>query len=125
MNLLLGATLRPKVSKKFGGRIKAMVSGGAPLNPEIGIFFDSLGITFLQGYGQTEAAPVISCNRPSVGLKHDTVGPPLVDTEVRIAEDGEILVRGDAVMNGYWENPEATAQALTYGIKLDVEQSTL
>ena len=112
MNLLLGATLRPKVSKKFGGRIKAMVSGGAPLNPEIGVFFQSLGLTFLQGYGQTEAAPVISCNRPRAGLKMDTVGPPLANTEVRIAEDGEILVRGELVMHGYWRNPEETARVL-------------
>ena len=115
MNLLLGATLRPKVSKKFGGRIKAMVSGGAPLNPEIGVFFQSLGLTFLQGYGQTEAAPVISCNRPKVGLKMDTVGPPLANTEVRIAEDGEILVRGELVMHGYWRNPEETARVLKDG----------
>lgn len=115
MNLLLGATLRPKVSKKFGGRIKAMVSGGAPLNPEIGVFFQSLGLTFLQGYGQTEAAPVISCNRPKVGLKMDTVGPPLANTEVRIADDGEILVRGELVMHGYWRNPEETARVLKDG----------
>ena len=111
----LGATFKPRIGKRFGGRIKAMVSGGAPLNPEIGIFFDSLGITFLQGYGQTEAAPVISCNRPSVGLKHDTVGPPLVDTEVRIAEDGEILVRGELVMHGYWRNEEETRRVLKDG----------
>ena len=64
MDLLLDRTLRPKIRRKFGGRIKAMVSGGAPLNPEVGIFFHSLGLTLLQGYGQTEAAPVISCNRP-------------------------------------------------------------
>ncbi len=115
MNALLGATLKPRIGKRFGGRIKAMVSGGAPLNPEIGIFFDSLGICFLQGYGQTESAPVISCNRPSVGLKHDTVGPPLVNTEVRIAEDGEILVRGELVMHGYWRNPEETARVLKDG----------
>ena len=115
MNALLGATLKPRIGKRFGGRIKAMVSGGAPLNPEIGIFFDSLGICFLQGYGQTEAAPVISCNRPSVGLKHDTVGPPLVNTEVRIADDGEILVRGELVMHGYWRNPEETARVLKDG----------
>ncbi len=93
MDLFLGRTLRPKIAARFGGRIKAMVSGGAPLNPEVGIFFHSLGLTLLQGYGQTEAAPVISCNRPSAGLKMDTVGPPLRNTEVRIAEDGEILVQ--------------------------------
>lgn len=115
MNLFLSRTLKPKLSKKFGGRIKAMVSGGAPLNPEVGIFFESLGITFLQGYGQTEAAPVISCNRPSAGLKHDTVGPPLEGVEVRIAEDGEILVRGELVMHGYWRNEAETARVLKDG----------
>ncbi|RYE71189.1 MAG: long-chain fatty acid--CoA ligase, partial [Hyphomicrobiales bacterium] len=114
-NLFLNATLRPKLSKKFGGRIKAMVSGGAPLNPEVGNFFASLGITFLQGYGQTESAPVISCNRPQAGLKMDTVGPPLEGVEVRIAEDGEILVRGELVMHGYWRNEEETARVLKDG----------
>ncbi|RYY27579.1 MAG: long-chain fatty acid--CoA ligase [Sphingomonadales bacterium] len=115
MNLFLNATLRPKLSKKFGGRIKAMVSGGAPLNPEVGNFFASLGITFLQGYGQTESGPVISCNRPSFGLKMDTVGPPMPDVEVKIAEDGEILVRGELVMHGYWRNDEETARVLKDG----------
>ncbi|WP_353205696.1 AMP-binding protein, partial [Sphingomonas sp.] len=76
MDVILGATLRPKVAQRFGGRIKALVAGGAPLTPEIGTFFEAIGVTVLQGYGQTEAAPVISCNRPKVGLKMDTVGPP-------------------------------------------------
>ena len=115
MNLFLKATLKPKLAKRFGGRIKAMVSGGAPLNPEVGVFFESLGLTFLQGYGQTEAAPVISCNRPKAGLKHDTVGPPLEGVEVKIAEDGEILVRGELVMHGYWQNPAETARVLKDG----------
>uniref|UniRef100_UPI003B3A5AA1 AMP-dependent synthetase/ligase n=1 Tax=Sphingomonas sp. TaxID=28214 RepID=UPI003B3A5AA1 len=108
----VGRLLRPKIAKRFGGRMKAMVSGGAPLNPEVGNFFQALGLTFLQGYGQTEAAPVISCNRPAAGLKMDTVGPPLPDTEVRIAEDGEILVRGELVMHGYWRNDAETARVL-------------
>ncbi len=115
MNLFLKATLKPKLARKFGGRIKAMVSGGAPLNPEVGIFFQSLGLTFLQGYGQTESGPVISCNRPKVGLKMDTVGPPVDGCEVRIAEDGEILVRGELVMHGYWRNEEETARVLKNG----------
>jgi long-chain acyl-CoA synthetase len=115
MDFFLGRTLRPKIAARFGGRIKAMVSGGAPLNPEVGIFFHSLGLTFLQGYGQTESAPVISCNRPSVGLKMDTVGPPLKNTEVKIAEDGEILVRGELVMQGYWRNPAQTERTLIDG----------
>ena len=110
---LLEVTLRRKLRAKVGGRTKAWVSGGAPLNPDVGIFFQALGITFLQGYGQTEAAPVISCNRPSVGIRLETVGPPVKDTEVRIAEDGEILVRGELVMHGYWRNPEETARVLS------------
>lgn len=113
--LLVDTLLKPKVGKRFGGRLKAMVSGGAPLNPEIGGFFQSLGLCFLQGYGQTEAAPVISCNRPAAGIKMDTVGPPLAETEVRIAEDGEILVRGELVMHGYWRNEAETARVLKDG----------
>ncbi|MBR0552612.1 AMP-dependent synthetase/ligase [Stakelama marina] len=115
MQMILNRTLLPKIAQRFGGRMKAMVSGGAPLNPEVGTFFQSLGLTFLQGYGQTEAAPVISCNRPSAGLKMDTVGPPLKNTEVRIAEDGEILVRGELVMHGYWRNEAETARVLKDG----------
>ncbi|WP_414901135.1 AMP-dependent synthetase/ligase [Sphingomonas flavalba] len=115
MDFFIGRTLRPKVQKRFGGRIKALVSGGAPLNPDIGVFFHALGLTLLQGYGQTEAGPVISCNRPAAGLKMDTVGPPLPDTEVRIADDGEILVRGELVMHGYWRNPAETDRVLIDG----------
>lgn len=115
MNLLLDKTLRPKVSAKFGGRMKAMVSGGAPLNPDVGIFFHAMGLPMLQGYGQTEAGPVISCNRPSAGIRMDTVGPPLMNTEVRIADDGEILVRGELVMKGYWRDPAQTARTIVDG----------
>jgi long-chain acyl-CoA synthetase len=115
MDAILSLTLRRKVKAKVGGRTKAWVSGGAPLNPEVGIFFQSLGITFLQGYGQTEAGPVISCNRPSAGIRLETVGPPVKNCEVRIAEDGEIMVRGENVMHGYWRNPEETARVLKDG----------
>ncbi len=115
MNLLLDRTLRPKIAERFGGRIKAMVSGGAPLNPEVGAFFQGLGLTLLQGYGQTEAAPVISCNVPATGIRLRTVGTPLRDTEVRIAADGEILVRGELVMKGYWRNLQETARVLQGG----------
>ena len=115
MDGILSLTLRKKVRAKFGGRMKAMVSGGAPLNPEVGLFFQSLGLTFLQGYGQTEAGPVISCNRPAAGLRMDSVGPPVKGCEVRIAEDGEIMVRGELVMHGYWRNPEETARVLQDG----------
>jgi long-chain acyl-CoA synthetase len=113
--LLVRTLFKPKIARKFGGRMKAMVSGGAPLTPEVGLFFQSLGVTFLQGYGQTEAAPVISCNRPSAGIRMDSVGPALIDTEVRIAEDGEILVRGELVMHGYWRNEAETARVLKDG----------
>ncbi len=115
MDGLLSLTLRRKVRAKVGGRQKAWVSGGAPLNPEVGIFFESLGITFLQGYGQTEAGPVISCNRPSRGIRLDTVGVPVKGCEVRIADDGEIMVRGENVTRGYWRNPEETARVLRDG----------
>jgi long-chain acyl-CoA synthetase len=115
MRLLLSRTLKPKIRAKFGGRMKAMVSGGAPLNPDIGVFFQSLGITLLQGYGQTESGPVVSCNRPKAGIKMDTVGPPLRGVEVKIADDGEILVRGELVMKGYWRNEAETARTIIDG----------
>jgi long-chain acyl-CoA synthetase len=115
MDLILERTLRPKIRKRFGGRIKAMVSGGAPLNPDVGSFFEAMGLTMLQGYGQTESGPVISCNRPKVGLKMDTVGPPMEGVEIRIAEDGEILVRGELVMHGYWRNEGETQRTLKDG----------
>ncbi len=113
-NQLLTLLVRRKVAKRFGGRLKAMVSGGAPLNYDVGLFFTALGVRLLQGYGQTEAAPVICCNRPSL-MKLRTVGPPIKDIEVRIAEDGEILVKGELVMLGYWNDPAATAAALKDG----------
>ena len=115
LELLLNATLRPKVRARFGGRVKALVSGGAPLNPEVGGFFQAMGLVMLQGYGQTESAPVISCNYPGAGIKMSTVGPPLKGVEVRIAEDGEILARGEMVMKGYWQNPADTARTLVDG----------
>ena len=115
MDRILGLTLRKKVRGRFGGRIKAMVSGGAPLNLDVGLFFQAMGLPLLQGYGQTEAGPVISCNRPSAGIRMETVGPPLRNTEVRIAEDGEIMVRGEQVMKGYWKNPEQSAAVLRDG----------
>jgi len=115
MKTVLGRTLKPKIGGRFGGRMKALVSGGAPLNPDVGLFFDAVGLTLLQGYGQTEAGPVISCNRPRAGIAMDTVGPPLDGVDVRIAEDGEILVRGELVMHGYWRNPAETEKVLQNG----------
>lgn len=111
---LLTKLVRAKVAQRFGGRLKAMVSGGAPLNYEVGVFFKALDVELLQGYGQTESAPVISCNPPS-NNKMRTVGPPVVDVDLKIAEDGEILVKGELVMQGYWNMPEATAEAISDG----------
>ncbi len=110
----LDRLVRAGLRRRFGGRLKAMVSGGAPLNPEIGSFFVALGVRLLQGYGQTEAGPVISCNLPA-RIKIDTVGPPLDRVRVRVADDGEILVAGDNVMKGYWNDPQASAQTLVDG----------
>ena len=111
---LLERLVRDKVRARFGGRLKALISGGGPLDPGIGLFFTALGLRVLQGYGQTEAAPVISVNRPKK-VKIDSVGPAVKDTEVRIADDGEILVRGELVMHGYWRNEKATREAIRNG----------
>jgi long-chain acyl-CoA synthetase len=111
---VLDKLVRDKVRARFGGRLKALVSGGAPLNPEIGIFFTALGLRLLQGYGQTETAPVISVNRPGQ-VKMHTVGPPLLNTQVKIATDGEILASGDLIMQGYWRNEKATQETICDG----------
>jgi long-chain acyl-CoA synthetase len=113
-NALLDRLVRKKVNERFGGRLKAFVSGGAPLNYEIGVFFIALGLRILQGYGQTESAPVVSVNIPTRNKLH-TVGPPMKGVEVKIAGDGEILVRGELVMQGYWNNPDSTAEAIRDG----------
>ncbi len=114
MDRVLDRLVRDKVRQRFGGRLAAMVSGGAPLAFEVGLFFTALGVRILQGYGQTEAAPVICANHPR-RIKIDTVGPALEGVEVRIAADGEILVRGENVMNGYWNDPAGTANVLRDG----------
>ncbi len=107
----LETLVRKKVAGRFGGRLKAFVSGGAPLNYDIGVFFLSLGVRLLQGYGQTETAPVVSANPPRK-IKIDTVGPVFPGVELKIAEDGEILIRGELTMDGYWNAPDLTAEAL-------------
>jgi long-chain acyl-CoA synthetase len=111
---LLDRLVRRKVRARFGGRLRAVVSGGARLEPEVGRFFLALGIALLQGYGQTEAGPVVSAT-PPIRPRIETVGPPLQGVELRIAEDGEILVRGDLVMDGYWGRPDETAAVIRDG----------
>ena len=113
-NMILDQLVRKKVKERFGGQLKTFVSGGAALNPEIGDFFLSLGINILQGYGQTEASPVISCNRPG-NIRIETVGPALAGVEIKIADDGEILVRGELVMDGYWRDDKATDETIKDG----------
>lgn len=113
-SLFLALTVKRKVQKQFGGRMKALVSGGAPLSPDVGYFFSALGLPLLQGYGQTEAGPVISVNPPAAP-KMATVGKPFDGVTVKIAEDGEILIQGDLVMKGYWRDEKATNKALIDG----------
>ncbi len=114
LDALLDRLVRAKVRARFGGRLKAAMSGGARLEPEVGRFFLSLGLMVMQGYGQTEAGPVISANPPEA-IRIDTVGRVLQDVDVRLAEDGEILVRGDLLMDGYWGLPDATAAVIRDG----------
>ncbi len=111
---LLDRLVRARIRTRFGGRLRAAVCGGARLDPTVGRFFTALGVKVMQGYGQTEAGPVISVN-PFDTPRADTVGPPLQGVELRIAEDGEVLVRGDLVMDGYWRQPEATAATIVDG----------
>jgi long-chain acyl-CoA synthetase len=104
---LCSLLVRRAIGKRFGGRLKCFVSGGAPLAVEVGAFFTALGVRVLQGYGLTECGPVISVNPPD-RIKMETVGPPLRGVDLTLAEDGEICVRGELVMRGYWNNPTAT-----------------
>ena len=107
MNSLVNILVRKKVKKQFGGNLKAFVSGGGALDKEIGEFLNAIGLPTLQGYGLTETSPVVSCN-PIHKIKVETVGPPFKGNEVKIAEDGEILVKGENVMLGYWNKKEET-----------------
>ena len=111
---LLERLVRNKVRARFGGRLKYFVSGGAALNPEIGFFFMGLGVNFLQGYGLTESAPLISMNRPNK-IRIDTVGPAAEGIEVKITKDGELLARGDNIMKGYWKDEAATNRTIIDG----------
>ncbi|HEY2890647.1 MAG TPA: long-chain fatty acid--CoA ligase [Dongiaceae bacterium] len=114
LDLAAEVLVRRKLRQRFGGRLKAFVSGGAALNEEIGLFFLALGLRLLQGYGQTEASPVVSANPPRK-IKIRTVGPALEAVEIRIATDGEILIRSEAVMKGYWRDEAATSATVRDG----------
>jgi long-chain acyl-CoA synthetase len=111
INFLCENLVRKKIKKGLGGNIEAFVSGGGPLDPNVGLFLNSLGLQTLQGYGLTETSPVVSCN-PPFQVKIETVGKVLKGVEVKIEEDGEILVKGENVMLGYWRKPEATKKVL-------------
>ena len=114
VNKLCEITVRSKIKKQFGGSLKTFVSGGGALDPEIGIFLNSIGLPTLQGYGLTETSPVVSCN-PIEDIRIDTVGIPFRCNNVKIAEDGEILVKGENVMLGYWNNKAETDKVLVDG----------
>ena len=109
-----GVLIRKKINKQLGGKLRAFVSGGAALNPDIGNFFLALGIKILQGYGQTESSPLISANRPDK-IRIETVGPAVKGVEARLGDDGELLVRGDCVMKGYWKDEKTTGETIIDG----------
>ena len=106
--------IRKKINKQLGGNLRAFVSGGAALNPEIGDFFIGLGVKILQGYGQTEASPLISANRPEK-IRIETVGPAVKGVEAKLTEEGELIVKGDCVMKGYWKDEKATSETIIDG----------
>jgi len=111
---LLDRVIGEKIRARFGGKIRLMVSGGAPLSMEVAEFFKAIGLPVLEGYGMTEAAPLISVN-PVDDRRPGSVGIPVTDVEVNIAEDGEILVRGPNVMSGYWKRRKETGEAIVKG----------
>ena len=114
LNFIVNILVRKKIKKQFGGNLKAFVSGGGALDKEIGEFLNALGLPTLQGYGLTEASPVVSCN-PIHKIKVETVGPPFKGNQIKIAEDGEILVKGENVMLGYWNKKEDTEKVIKDG----------
>ena len=110
----LRRVLFSQVHKKFGGKLSFIFAGGAPLAPELGAKWNLLGVKVIQGYGTTETAPVITCH-PQAMPRYDSPGPPVPGVEVEVALDGEVLVRGDNVTQGYWNAPEATAASFQDG----------
>ena len=114
INYLCEILVRKKIKKQFGGKLKAFVSGGGALDQKIGEFLNSIGLPTLQGYGLTETSPVVSCNIPGK-IKIETVGPPFKTNKVKIAPDGEILVKGENVMLGYWNMKKETEDVLKDG----------
>ena len=113
-NQICEILVRKKIKKQFGGSLKAFVSGGGALDQTIGKFLNSVGLPTLQGYGLTEASPVVSCN-PLDNIKVDTVGLPFPGNEVKLEKDGEILVKGENLMIGYWNQPEETKKVIRDG----------
>ena len=113
-DFLIDIIIRKKIKKQFGGSLKAFVSGGGALDKEIGIFLNAIGLPTLQGYGLTETSPVVSCN-PLHDIRIETVGIPFRGNKVMLAEDGEILVKGENVMIGYWNNKSETDKVLKDG----------
>ena len=111
---LLDKIVRKKIKSQFGGELKTFVSGGGALDKDVGVFLNAIGLPTLQGYGLTETSPVVSCN-PIHDIRVETVGPPFKGNDVKIAEDGEILVKGENVMLGYWNNEEETNKVLKDG----------
>jgi long-chain acyl-CoA synthetase len=111
INYICSKLVRKKIKSQFGGNLKAFISGGGALDYEVGVFLNSIGLPTLQGYGLTETSPVVSCN-PIDDIRIETVGPPFKGNEVMIAEDGEILVKGENVMLGYWNNPTETDKVI-------------
>ena len=114
MNFLVDILVRKKIKSQFGGSLKTFVSGGGALDKEVGTFLNAIGLPTLQGYGLTETSPVVSCN-PIHEIRVETVGPPFKGNEVKIAQDGEILVKGENVMLGYWNNKVETNKVLKDG----------
>ena len=114
INIVVEELVRKKIKKQFGGNLKAFVSGGGALDQEIGEFLNSIGLPTLQGYGLTETSPVVSCN-PIHKIRVETVGPPFKGNQVKIADDGEILVKGENVMLGYWNKREETDKVIING----------